>query len=227
MDIQGLRILLEHGAKTKSSFPFWEWHWAMTNGNLEKTLEHLAVLLQDTSAVAIQINYLKGIAKTRGFNAATIKAIDDLDEVVYQLNYETLVENDWKKWLRLYPWTKNIEEDVTPLIYHFYPMGYSALKLQKAGHGNRLSSFIPFLFNTEYLNQTLDPAAWPLHHPKPFKIDSDWKRWKMRDFYNGYAGALWGIGKTKNLPGLIKFQNDYAKAPYEAMRHHFWSMPNP
>lgn len=226
MDIASLRILLAAAKKEKRRFDLWQWSWAMTNGNFGKTLENLAVLLQDTSGVAIQINYLKGIAKKRGFNPATMKAIEDLDEVNYQLNNEILNEGDYRAWLSLYP-AKALDQELTPLVYHFYPMAYSALLLKRAGNGNRLSSFIPFLFNTEYLNQTLDPEAWPFKHPKPFKLDSDWKLWKMRDMYGGYAGALWGVQKMRALPGIDLFQKTYAEAPYEAMRRHFWVMPNP
>ncbi len=227
MDLASLRSLLVDSAKNKTKFDLWQWSAAMTNGNFEKTLENLAVLLQDTSAVEIQINYLKGVTKARRFNAATTKAIADLEEISYQLNYEILRDGDWQSRLHLYPGTKNIDAEATPLIYHFYPMAYTALKLRQAGFGSRLSSFIPFLFNTEYLNQTLDPADWPIHHPKPFKLDSDFVKWKMRDMYAGYAGALWGVRKTSSLRGLISFETEYAKAPYETMRRRFWTMPNP
>jgi hypothetical protein len=226
LDLQSLRILLTEAAKSRRSFDLWQWYWAATHGDFDRTLENLAVLFQDTSAVAIQVNYLRGVSKARGFDTATTRAIDDLDEIVYQLNSEILADEDWRSWLQLYP-TKEIQADTTPLIYHFYPMAFTARLLKRLANGNRLSGFIPFLFNTEYLNQTLDPAAWPLHHPKPFKIDNDELRWKMRDFYNGYLGARWGLQKTASLPGLEKFETGYAKAPYATMRHHFWSMPNP
>lgn len=226
MDIASLRALLTAAKKDRRRFDLWQWSWAMTNGNLGKTLENLAVLLQDTSGVVIQINYLKGIAKKRGYSAATLKAIEDLDDVNYQLNNEILSEDDYHSWLSLYP-AKKLERELTPLVYHFYPMAYSAHLLKRTGNGNRLSSFIPFLFNTEYLNQTLDPEAWPFRHPKPFKLDADWKLWKMRDMYGGYAGALWGVQKMNALPGLDLFQKAYAKKPYETMRRHFWVMPSP
>jgi len=225
-NIQTLRYLLAASAKEKYAFDLWEWMLSVSKNDRTQATESLAVLLQDTSAIEIQVQYLKGIAKAHHFNAATMKAITDLDEVLYQLDYEVLVGNQWKSWLKLYPWTKNIEADTTPLIYHFYPMSFAAHVLESEGLGNRLSSFIPFLFNTEYLAQTLDAEAWPLHHPKPFDINADWIKWKMRDAYSGYAGALWGVHKTDSLPGLKSFQNAYAKAPYETMRRLFWSMPN-
>jgi hypothetical protein len=229
-EIQDLRSYLEASAKSKSKVDFWQWMWAMNTGNFGATLQKISVLLQDTSAVEIQINYLKGIAKKHGFNAASLKAITDLDGIVYQLNSEILSEENYRSYMKLYP-SADIENSVTPLIYHFYPMAYLALILQKSGFGNRLSSFIPFLFNTEYVSQTLDPLSWPLHHPAPFKIDNDFKRWKMRDIYAGYRGAIFGLGLKprylRNLPTLDSFQAGYAKAPYETMRRLFWVMPNP
>jgi len=223
MDLQSLRILLANAAQTKSKFDLWQWVWASTNGDFDRTLEKLAVLLQDTSGVAIQVNYLKGVAKARRFDAAANQAIADLEEVAYQLNSDILADEDYRSWLRLYP-SVEIERDTTPLVYHFYPMAFTARLLQRGLNGNRLSAFIPFLFNTEYLNQTLDPEAWPFHHPKPFKIDSDELRWKMRDMYGGYAGARFGVRKTKKLPGLESFQTGYAKKPYGTMRYLFWTM---
>lgn len=226
-DLGSLRHLLDYAAKAKSRFDLWEWFRAMSNGDLPKTYERLAVLLQDTSGVEIQVEYLKQIAKARKFDAATMKAIDDLDQICYQLNNEILDKNDYRSWLRLYPMTKNLDAELTPLIYHFYPMSFLAARLASQGHGSRLSAFIPFLFNTEYLNQTLQPEQWPFHHPNPFKIDSDFVKWKMRDMYGGYVGALWGVQNLKGVRGLADFQNAYAKSPYETMRHLFWSMPNP
>jgi hypothetical protein len=103
-------------------------------------------------------------------------------------------------------------------------MAYLSRTLQKKGFGSRLSSFIPFLFNKEYVSQTLDPARWPLKHPRPFKIDSPLRVRKMQHVYEGFAGAMWGVGNTKILKGLSPFQNDYAKAPYEQMRYIFWTL---
>ncbi|MBS1961401.1 MAG: hypothetical protein JST04_04235 [Bdellovibrionales bacterium] len=226
-DLQDLRGLLDYAAKSKSRFDLWEWFRAMTNGELSKTYERLGVLLQDTSGVEIQVEYLKQIAKARKFSAATMKAIDNLDQICYQLNNEILDKNDYRSWLRLYPMTKNLDAELTPLIYHFYPMSFLADRLYSLGYGSRLSTFIPFLFNTEYLNQTLQPEQWPFHHPKPFKIDSDFVKWKMRDMYGGYVGAVWGVQNMKGVKGLSDFQTTYAKEPYETMRHLFWSMPNP
>jgi hypothetical protein len=223
-DLRSLRLLLTNAAESKSKFDLWQWSWAMTNGDFDRTLENLAVLLQDTSGVAIQVNYLKGVAKARGFDAAANRAVADLEEVAYQLNSEILRGEDYGSWLKLYP-SANIERDVTPLVYHFYPMAFTARLLQRTLNGNRLSAFIPFLFNTEYLNQTLDPEAWPFHHPKPFRVDSDALRWTMRDLYAGYAGALFGVQKAKKLPGLESFQSAYSRNPYGTMRALFWSIP--
>lgn len=222
-DLATLRIMLENSIQTKEKLNLYEWVRGMQLGNSEATLEKLAVLFQDTSAVAIQINYLQGIQKSRRFNATTLKAIENLDELNYLLNDQNLKDVDWKSWLTLYPNIPNLEKEVTPQFYHFYPMAYLAKRLQRKGFGSRLSSFIPFLFNTEYGSQTLDPARWPLHHPKPFPINTPLRVRKMQHVYEGYAGALWGVGRTKVLKGLGPFQADYAKAPYEYMRYLYWT----
>jgi hypothetical protein len=220
-----LRAELVSAASNQTPFDLWKWMLAAQNGNREKAIENLAVLLQDTSGVVLHIEYLKSISKDRGYKPATLRAINDLDEVNYQLNYQVLKANNYKKWLKLYPDTKNIESEMTPLVYHFYPMAFLAQRLKKARHGDRLSAFLPFLFNTEYLSQTLDPEMWPLKHPRPFKIDNDWKRWNMRDNYDGLAGSLFGIGKSNNLKGLDAYQNAYSKNPYGTMRRYFWTLP--
>ncbi len=223
-DLATLRIMMENSIRTKEKLNLYKWVRGMQLGNFESTLEKLAVLFQDTSAVAIQINYLRGVTKEREFNAATLKAIDNLDELNYLFNEQNLKEVDWKSWLTLYPNIKNFEKEVSPQFYHFYPMAYLAQKLKRKGFGARLSAFIPFLFNTEYGSQTLDPARWPMNHPKPFRIDNALKVRKMQHLYEGYAGALWGTRKATTLPGLNKIQTDYAKSPYENMRALFWTM---
>jgi hypothetical protein len=225
-NLKTLRSLLVGAAKNKTPFDLYRWFSTTAKGNFDQTLENLSVILQDTSGVEIQVNYLKGIAKSRAFGPAAEAAIANLDEIVYQLNSETLYGEDYQKWLKLYPAIKGIETDATPLIYHFYPMAFQARTLQRAGFGNRLSSFIPFLFNTEYLSQKLDPDLWPIHHPKPFPLnDGNW--WEMHDMYSGFAGAHFGVQKAGLLQGGATFEKEYSQAPYETMRHLFWSMPNP
>ncbi len=222
-EMQSLRILLDHYGRNRRGFDLHEWFRAMSNGNHEKTLEKLAVLLQDTSPVQIHIHYLRQLAKTKRFSAATLKAIEDLEMVNYYLSYPTLEETQWKSWLKLYPQTKNIEADTTPLVYHFYPMAFLTYKLR--GHGERLATFLPFLFNTEYLLQDLDPQSWPLHHPDPFKVNTDALRWKMKDMYGGLAGSLWGIRRIEKTPGLAAFQKSFSSNPYGTMRTLFWTLP--
>jgi hypothetical protein len=108
-------------------------------------------------------------------------------------------------------------------------MTYMAVRLRKAGFSARLSSFLPFLFNTEYELQSLDPEMWPLHHPRPEKIDLklDYVQWKFRDMYGGMTGALWGVDRVQKAPGLVPFQTAFAKNPFRTMQHLFWSFPSP
>lgn len=225
-DLRELQASLETAFKTKVPFDLWSWALRVNHGNSENTLEWLATLLQDTSLVQIQIVYLEQISDVRKFSSATKKAITVLGEISYFLAYENLEQRDWKTWLRLYP-NNRIEADTTPLIYHLYPMAYTALLMKKMGFGDRLSSFIPFLFNTEYILQSLDPESWPLKHPRASSVDLKLPdvQWKMRDMYGGLAGGLLGVGKVSRIPGLQKFQTMYAKNPYAATRALYWSMP--
>lgn len=228
-DLRGLKLLLNYYGNIKRKFNLYEWVRMMHSGDMEKTLEWLAVLLQDTSGVQIQIAYLDDIAKKRKFSEATKLAIDHLSEISLFLSNENLTKINYKTWLSLYPQTKHLDAELTPLIYHFYPMSYLANQLMSVGLGSRLSSFIPFLFNTEYEHQSLDPEMWPLQHPRPEKIDlkQEWIRWKMRDMYGGMAGALFGVDELENAPGLAPFQTDYAKNPFRAMQSYFWWFPSP
>lgn len=226
-DIRSLRALLEYYGKEKRRFDLWEWVLNINDGDTAKSTEWLAVLLQDTSGVQIQIAYLDLEAKKGKFSEATLKAIDNLAEVSYFLSNENLTKKDFKSWLRLYPDAKNLEKELTPLIYHFYPMSYMATRLKSMGFTSRLSAFLPFLFNAEYELQSLDPEVWPLRHPRAKKIDLklDSVKWKMRDMYAGMAGGLWAVDSLDDAPGLIPFQTGYAKNPFRSMQSYFWSFP--
>lgn len=223
-NIRELLAVLKESANEKKKFDFLKWVQAKNKGNKLKTLEWIAVLLQDTSPAQLQIAYLDLIAKQGKFSEATKAAIDDLSELCFFLSNENLTKENYRSWLTLYPHGKNLDAELTPLIYHFYPMSYLALRLQNAGYGSRLGSLMPFLFNTEYELQSLDPEMWPLRHPRPEKIDleKDYIKWKMRDMYGGMAGALWGVNNLKKAPGLVTFQKEYAKSPFRTMQYYFW-----
>lgn len=228
-DIRSLRALLEYYGKEKRRFDLWEWVLNINDGDLAKSQEWLAVLLQDTSPVQIQIAYLDLEAKKGKFSEATLDAIDNLAEVSFFLSNENLTKIGYKSWLRLYPSKKNLETELTPLVYHFYPMSYMATRLKSVGFTSRLSAFLPFLFNAEYELQSLDPEVWPLRHPRAKKIDLklDYVKWKMRDMYAGMAGALWAVDSIEEAPGLVPFQTKYAKNPFRAMQSYFWAFPRP
>lgn len=225
-DVRELSIAVRAASQTKTKFDLWNWVLARKGGNTEKTLEWLSVMLQDTSAIQIQVEYLRLLDKNGKLSTNAQRTTDTLSELSDFLSYENLLKIDWQSWLTLYPAMKNVETEATPLIYHLYPMSYLSALLKKA-YGNRLGSFLPFLFNTEYLNQDLDPEMWPLHHPRPEKIDLKQGRiqWKMRDMYAGFAGALFGVGKPNRSPGLVKFEEAYAKNPFRTMQTLFWTMP--
>jgi len=208
-EIRTLLGLLKESAKEKKKFDLLKWVTDTNAGNKLKTLEWIAVLLQDTSPAQLQIAYLDLIAKEGKFSAATKTAIDDLSDLCIFLSNANLTKENYRSWLTLYPQTKNLDAELTPLIYHFYPMSYLALRLKSAGYGSRLGTLLPFLFNTEYELMSLDPEMWPLRHPRPEKIDlsKSYIQWKMRDIYGGMAGALWGVNRLKKAPGLIPFQN--------------------
>jgi hypothetical protein len=225
-EIRALKRHLEISATNRKVFDLWSWAYGISNANPENATEWLAVLLQDTSPVQIQVEYLRLLEKEGRLSADASRALDDLMVVSDFLTHENLVEVKWKEWLRLYPPTKNLDEEATTLIYHFYPMAYLARKLKRM-HGARLASFLPFLFNTEYLNQEIDPERWPMRHPRTEKVDLKLPsiRWKMRDLYGGYAGALFGVGKLEVSPGLDAVQGAYSKAPFKTMQRLFWTMP--
>jgi hypothetical protein len=225
-EIRELKRHLEVSATSRTAFDLWSWAYGISNAKSDRAIEWLSVLLQDTSPVQIQVEYLRILEKEGRLSNDASRALDDLMMVADFLTPENLQEVKWKEWLRLYPSTKNLEEDTTPLIYHFYPMAYLAQKLKRM-HGARLASFLPFLFNTEYLNQEIDPEMWPLKHPRSEKVDLKLPsiRWKMRDLYGGYAGGLFGVGKISTSPGLSTVQDTYSKAPFKTMQRLFWTMP--
>jgi hypothetical protein len=225
-EIHELKRHLEISATNRRAFDLWSWAYGISNADSEKAVEWLSVLLQDTSPVQIQVEYLRILEKAGKLSAGASRALDELMMISDFLTHENLNEVKWKEWLRLYPTAKGLEEEATTLIYHFYPMSYLAQKLKRM-HGARLASFLPFLFNTEYLNQDIDPEMWPLKHPRSEKIDLKLGhiRWKMRDLYGGYAGALFGVGHIAESPGLEKIQQAYAKDPFKTMQRLFWTMP--
>jgi hypothetical protein len=225
-DIVTFYELLKTSAEQKKRVDLWAWWLQEAGGDANVALDRISVLLQDTSPVQIQSEYLLILKKEGKLSAEAGAAIDDLIALNDYLTYENLNELGWRDWLSLYPEIKDIEADATPLIYHVYPMAMLARDLKRA-FGTRLGSFIPFLFNTEYLNQTIDPSRWPFKHPRASTIDLKDPRiqWKMKDMYGGYAGALWGIGKGDETRGLGPFQESYAKDPFKRMRYLFWTMP--
>ncbi|MBC7385971.1 MAG: hypothetical protein H7301_07405 [Cryobacterium sp.] len=218
---------LQTAEKNQSKFNLWDYILIQENGDTEKALEWLSVLLQDTSGVQIQIAYLDQVSGPRRYNAATKRAIFLLSELSTFLSAENLAKIKSGPWLTLYPSVAKLDRELTPLIYHFYPMAYLAKKLKQDGYGNRLGAFIPFLFNTEYLLQDLDPESWPFSHPRPEKIDLKDGRiqWKMKDMYGGFTAGMFGVDRILNVPGLVPFEKGYASDPYGKMRHYFWTLP--
>jgi hypothetical protein len=238
-EIRDLNLKLRYAAATKKTFRLWDWALSIRNQNREKATEWLSILLQDTSLVQIHIAYLRQIADARRFSPEARQATETLSRICLFI-FETTQSpenatafHSWggKKrpaWLRLYP-NDSIEADTTPLVYHLYPMAHIAQDLKKRGHNERLSSFIPYLFNAEYVLHDLDMERWPFRHPRASMIDLNDARvqWKMRDLYGGLVGGQLGVGKLNKAIGLERYQKMFARDPYSTSRYLFWRMPTP
>lgn len=130
-------------------------------GNKEKTLEFIAVMLQDFSSEKLHFHYLQ-LEKSR-FNIPNSKSLDEnlglLDKVLSRLPYlssgEMVLTNDGtmrERIVEFYPAKSLLNLDKVPsLAYHFWVPSYVAFKLSRTYGNSDIHAYLSsFSFNYFY-----------------------------------------------------------------------------
>lgn len=211
----------------------WEATFEKTGRDSSKALEWIALLFQDSSKTQASISYLRTV-----LGEPYEETIDLLEEVnaVLKRNPQAV---------EYYP--PFVQQQVhSKAYYHFYVIGYLALRLQKESAISReMATFLPFMFNTLYESLTnklapgvsfvpmrTDQIEWKkveemithqfLFPTDPAPFEGEKYSHALEDIYLGYAGsyfALYGEERSrKELKNFGDFSNDFAKDPYLLMR---------
>lgn len=184
-----------------------------------EALTWLAVLFQDTSFSRVQVQYLEDLESHGDLNILEIQVKDLLYEIAVMLEPMNLERENYRSWLKLYPTIKGPDLNLilNPTFYHFYPIALMAVHLRSQFLTSDFSTLIPFILNSDYEFQSLDPDNWPWSHPSPFILTSK-LQWKVRDIYTGLFASLFGSYKENLLPSMSSFEKQFAGDPFFTMR---------
>lgn len=175
----------------------WTWTLKFTGGDSKTALKWLAILFQDTDALA-HIQFLYALYGQNQYR----EDIKKLAELNLALKTESVFS--------LFP----VEISNEPLehsraLYHFYVVGYLALKLGESQIPFRQSAAVPFIFNTtyEYFRHQLIPGFDHVPTPQTPKDFSPFNRnlWRtIKQFYRPTDPRSIQIGKKPTNPKLYK-----------------------
>jgi hypothetical protein len=221
--LKNISIALENASDTRSGFDLYEATLKEANGNRFRALEWLGVLFQDTTFTVLPVKYFEEQFKNNKISKNEMEAVEYLRRALFILKPKDLGKSDYKKWISLYPSDSgfNLSQDLNPTIYHYYPMAYWSALLKKQKISNRLSFFLPFLFNADYEFQTMGPDRWPFKHPLPFELDQKGIH-QTKDIYAGLSGALFGIQQTQLLNSVSEFSLKFSQDPFGEMQNWYW-----
>jgi hypothetical protein len=188
-------------------------------GDRDTSILWLGILFQDTTFSRVQVKYLEDLAQNGKLNRDELQAKEMMKEIAIMLEPKKLTKEKYQEWLKLYPTIEgnNLNSFLNSSFYHFYPMALVATHLNKQIWINKYASLIPFVLNSDYEFQTLDPDNWPWRHPAPFKITPNLE-WKMRDIYTGLIASLYGANKEAKAPSFEDFKTRFAANPFKTMR---------
>ena len=206
----------------------------------EKTLEFLAVLLQDFSEYQLHLQYLM-LEKSRNKLPAT-KTVDEnlelLEQVLSRLpimNQELLVTNDQgimvSRMIHMYSPKSPLNFIKVPsLAYHYWVPSYVAFQLsRKFGNSDVHSYLAAFSFNYFYeilFREDLKLNSWStiknilsIEDPLPNSIVQAY------DIYLAHEGAFFAMDYLDHKWSPEKFVNQLMKNPtpaYKAAIYHIW-----
>lgn len=183
-------------------------------------IKWIAILFQDTTFSRVQVTYLEELASKGLLNPEELQVKELMKEVALLLEPKLLVKEGFQTWLKIYPEIKgnDLSSYLNSSFYHFYPMAYIASHLKQNAWIQRYAFLIPFILNSDYEFQTLDPERWPFLHPLPFEITPNFD-WKMRDIYTGLVGSLYGAKREDLIPSFEIFKTQFASNPFKTMRN--------
>lgn len=221
--LDDLSFALRGALVSRMPFDLYDFTLEHAQGDRALALKWLGVLLQDTSWTQVPVRYLEARAENGEISSEVWKATQNLKTILTILEPSNLRKAEYRNWSTIYP-TKKLDLIFNPTIYHFYPIGYAAAELAETldARAAKFAAFIPFLFNTDYEFQDLDPARWPLQHPAPFELSEN-NIYKLRDIYAGYTGAKFGVGTLETAVSFEDFQTNLSKDPFGEMRKQFFN----
>ena len=170
----------------------WSWTLKYTDQNRDQALQWIAVLLQDTAAGA-HVAYLRA----HGQDAEALQSLEDVGRDLD--NFATF---------SCFPMPLHVDSRAQ---YHFYVMAYLARKLDQRHPGSPLALVLPMLFNTTYEYALTKGPVGALGTLHPFEAEKF--KDMLEDTYLGYAGALWGLGREKEVRDFESFAKSFSSDP--------------
>jgi hypothetical protein len=194
-------------------------------GDRDNAILWLGILFQDTTFSRVQVKYLEDLAQNGNLSLKELKAKEMMKEIAIMLEPKNLINENFQAWLKLYPTIagNDLNSYLNPSFYHFYPIAVMASNLKQSRWLKNYAALIPFILNSDYEFQTLDPDNWPWRHPRPFKITPNLE-WKMLDIYTGLIASLYGANQEAIAPTLNLFKNGFAANPFRTMQE--WAYKN-
>lgn len=219
----------------------WKFSLKHFAGDKDQALRHVAVLLQDLHAKS-QVVHLYAQARERpelkDFAVQLGAAVDDY---VRFLKAKKVTKPGNK--LVNYPLPGAAPKES---FYHFYVMAHLARMLDRNARGDKGNVRLPTIFNAEYEFQQIGRAQdkaleeqWKKETWVHAKVDGLLKavvkvkrefvrplapferaphESSIMDVYNGYAGAMWGVGREAAIEPYETFADGLAKDPMGKMR---------
>ena len=185
----------------------------------------LGILFQDTTFSRVQVQFLEDLDSNGKLSNKERQVKEYMKEIAVMLEPKKLVKEDYRKWLKLYPdlTGNDLNSYLNPSFYHFYPIALMASHLRQSTWSKSYASLLPFVLNSDYEFQTLDPGNWPWRHPAPFKMTPDLE-WKMTDIYTGLVASLFGANKEALTPAFSTFKTSFSSNPFRTMKE--WAHKN-
>jgi hypothetical protein len=207
------RNAVDEAIQHHAPFSLWDHTLRFMNGDRSQTLRYLGVLFQDTSSAEEHVEYLKAL-RPSGVDNGSVELLSELMDL---LQPEQLQKENFRDWLRLYPFLlpPGSENVFNPNLYHFYTLGYLSLRLKWRTANKKLAAFQPFWIEVAYKFRGISPERWPLD-PKPFsqtKFES-----ALRDIYAAYLATQWAAGLPAPKIAFPAFAERMAKNPSGFLR---------
>lgn len=201
--MENLKSDTQRALDSGKSFSLWDFTLEFTQGNRVQALQILAALFQDNTQDRMYTEFFT--------QSASVKNIESLYDY---FGFEILQDTSSKQHqlIRVYPSLSVSTESLHQNFYHFYTAAFLAARLHARKYSPKLAAFVSFLFQAQYEFSEIPESSWPKTDPDstldPRKYD-----WKLRDLYQSYLGAYFGVALHSQVLSFEHFKQRIVKNP--------------